>query len=468
VLNLAEWQRHAFINRLQSVLLLSFMAGFLALLGYLVGGRDGLVYLAVLGLFLLFMNPVAAPWLVLRLYRTRPFLPAEAPTLYALLRELSRRAELPTLPTLHYVPSPLVNAFTVGGVRNAAIALTEGLLLTLDGREIAGVLAHEISHIRNGDLRVLGLADLISRLTSFLSLFGQLLLLVNLPLLWWPDIRVNWWAIALLVFAPQMQITVLAQLGLSRAREYDADLNAVLLTGDPEGLASAFAKIERGRRRWFEVLLPGFGVPEPSWLRTHPPRKSGFVACSHCCRNRNLDCRTGSSNPTDAACREGRAACRVTAGADFGIDPAGENPHGRASAPRLSPLPHSQPVAGRPHPGDRPVCGRCRELLFGGQPVALTAADFDLHAVHDDIDLVVDSWCAPCRMTTPVFEQAARLLEPRFRLAKINTKEGQGLAAPFGIRNIPTLALFRHGRELALHAGTIGVQDIVRWVRTHA
>ncbi|HWP00221.1 MAG TPA: zinc metalloprotease HtpX [Methylococcus sp.] len=269
MLNLAEWRRHAFINRLQSVLLLSFMAGFLALLGYLVGGGEGLAYLSALGLLLLLMNPLASPWLVLRLYRARPLRPAEAPTLYALLRELARRAELPTLPTLHYVPSPLVNAFTVGGVRNAAIALTEGLLLTLDGREIAGVLAHEISHIRNGDLRVMGLADLISRLTSVLSLFGQILVLVNLPLLWWPDVRVNWWAIALLVFAPQ--ITVLAQLGLSRTREYDADLNAVLLTGDPEGLASALAKIERGARHWFEVLLPGFGVPEPSWLRTHPP-----------------------------------------------------------------------------------------------------------------------------------------------------------------------------------------------------
>lgn len=269
MLNLAEWRRHAFINRLQSVLLLSFMAGFLALLGYLLGGGEGLTYLSALGLLLLLMNPVASPWLILRLYRARPLHPAEAPTLYALSRELSRRAELPTLPTLYYVPSSLVNAFTVGGVRNAAIALTEGLLLTLNGREIAGVLAHEISHILNGDLRVMSLADLISRLTSILSLFGQILVLVNLPLLWWSDVQVNWWAIALLVFAPQ--ITVFAQLGLSRTREYDADLNAVLLTGDPEGLASALAKIERGPHHWFKVWRPGYGVPEPSWLRTHPP-----------------------------------------------------------------------------------------------------------------------------------------------------------------------------------------------------
>lgn len=121
--------------------------------------------------------------------------------------------------------------------------------------------------------------------------------------------------------------------------------------------------------------------------------------------------------------------------------------------------------------GDHPVCGRCREPLFEGRPVALTAADFDLHAVRNDIDLVVDfwaPWCAPCRMMAPAFEQAARLLEPRFRLAKVNTEEEQGLAARFGIRSIPTLVVFRHGREVARQAGSMGVQEIVRWVTKHA
>jgi thioredoxin 2 len=121
--------------------------------------------------------------------------------------------------------------------------------------------------------------------------------------------------------------------------------------------------------------------------------------------------------------------------------------------------------------GDHPTCGRCREPLFEGHPVSLTEADFDLHATRNDIILVVDfwaPWCAPCRMMAPAFEKAAGLLEPRFRLAKVNTEEEQGLAARFGIRSIPTLVLFRQGQELARQAGSMGVQEIVRWVTTHA
>ncbi len=264
-MNLAEWHRHSFLNRLQSFLLIGFMAGFLALLGHLIWGPEGLLQLLVFGVILALLHPVASPWLVLRLYRARPLRPAEAPQLYAAVTERARRAEL-SVPALYYVPSHMVNAFAVGRPREAAVAVTDGLLRTLTLREITGVLAHELSHIRNNDLRVMGLADLMSRLTSMLSLCGQLLLVMNLLE---AGIQVSWWTILLLILAPQL--AVLAQLRLSRTREYDADLNAALLTGDPEGLASALVKIERRQRRLLDFLLPGWGLPEPSWLRTHPP-----------------------------------------------------------------------------------------------------------------------------------------------------------------------------------------------------
>jgi heat shock protein HtpX len=80
--------------------------------------------------------------------------------------------------------------------------------------------------------------------------------------------EVNWPALLLLAVAPQLAL--LAQLGLSRVREFDADRLAAELTGDPHGLASALAKIERVSRSWSAWLLPGWGNPEPSWLRTHP------------------------------------------------------------------------------------------------------------------------------------------------------------------------------------------------------
>lgn len=270
MLNLTQWRRNAWLNRLQSLLLMGFMAGFLAMLGHLVWGEDGLFTLLILSVVLMIVNPVVSPWLVLRLYRARPLHPMEIPALYEMLAELARRAELPVVPTLCYVPSDMVNAFTVGGRRDAVIGITDGLLRALNWREIAGVLAHEVSHIRNDDLRVMGLADLMSRLTNLLSLFGQLLVLVHLPQVFWGNqVQVNWWALALLIFAPH--IALLVQLGLSRTREFHADLNAVSLTGDPEGLASALAKIEYRSRRLLDLLLPGLHVPEPSWLRSHPP-----------------------------------------------------------------------------------------------------------------------------------------------------------------------------------------------------
>jgi thioredoxin 2 len=97
----------------------------------------------------------------------------------------------------------------------------------------------------------------------------------------------------------------------------------------------------------------------------------------------------------------------------------------------------------------------------------LTTATFARHAERNDIPLLVDfwaPWCGPCKMMAPQFQQAARLLEPKIRLAKVNTEAEPHLAAQFGIRSIPTLALFQNGREIARQPGAICAQDIVRWV----
>lgn len=115
---------------------------------------------------------------------------------------------------------------------------------------------------------------------------------------------------------------------------------------------------------------------------------------------------------------------------------------------------------------DNPNCGRCQRPLFSGEPIELTAATFARHAERNDIPLLVDfwaPWCGPCKMMAPQFQQAARLLEPKVRLAKVNTEAEPHLAAQFGIRSIPTLALFRNGREIARQAGAMGAQDIVHW-----
>jgi thioredoxin 2 len=103
--------------------------------------------------------------------------------------------------------------------------------------------------------------------------------------------------------------------------------------------------------------------------------------------------------------------------------------------------------------------------------VTLTEETFDRHVGRSDIPVVVDfwaPWCAPCRMMAPAFEQAAAGLEPRLRLAKLNTEEAPSLAARHGIRSIPTLAVFRQGREVARQMGAMGGRQLLQWIEANA
>lgn len=259
-------RRHAWRNALQSMLLLAFIAVFLTLLGWMLWGPAGLGLLV--GLFVLpFVSGMSSAQAMAR-FGAVPIPPERAPELWSMLDELSARAGLPRRPVLYYLPSPAANAFTVGGRGAAAVALTDGLLRRLAPRELAGVLAHEIGHIHSGDLRVMAIADLMSRAIALCAQIGVLLALFSLPLMLFGHVALNPLALGLLIFAPYP--AALAQLALSRTREYDADRFAVGLTGDPEGLASALAKLDEGRQGWLaRILLPGYRR-EPALLRSHP------------------------------------------------------------------------------------------------------------------------------------------------------------------------------------------------------
>lgn len=257
-------------NLAHAALLLAGFLGLVSVPAFLIWGPGGLLFAAGLTAAVWPLAAAMPPEAILRLYRAMKIEP-DAGQLSSLVDVLAFRAELRRRPDLYVIPSSTLNAFAAGSQEHPAIAVTEGLLRRLSLAETAGVLAHEMAHIRNNDLLVLGLADVMTRLLQLMSYAGLGLGLLNVLALARGEDTVPWLAVALLYLAPAL--SSLLQLALSRTREFEADRQAALLTGDPVALASALRRIETTTGHFWEDLMlpvPARRVPNPSLLRSHP------------------------------------------------------------------------------------------------------------------------------------------------------------------------------------------------------
>jgi heat shock protein HtpX len=256
-------------NLLHTAILLTGMLVLLSLVGWIISGVHGIFLALATGLLLVLSAPRISTYFILTLYGARPVTTHQLAPLLEIITWLTQRSHLNQAPRLYYLPSSAMLAFSVGQKEDAAIAVSDGLLRALNIRELAAVLAHEISHIQNNDLWVMAVADVLSRLTSLMALTGYILLLLYIPLFLFQAQSIPWLLLLLLMTAPNL--SALMQLALSRTREYNADLHAIRLTEDPAGLISALSKIDCYEKYWLEkILLPGVRVPTPSLLRTHP------------------------------------------------------------------------------------------------------------------------------------------------------------------------------------------------------
>ena len=258
-------QHYRLKNLLHSFLLLTGMFSLLGLTGWLVAGFIGLFWALGASVILLVIIPGSSSHLILYLYGARPFSPER---LTNIIDWLASQSHLSYTPKLYYIPRRTLIAFSVGLKKDRAIAISDGMIRALTIRELAAVLAHEMSHIQSKDLWVMGLANVINYITSLMALSGYIMILFYLPLLIIQQQSIPWILLLILILAPGL--SALMQLALSRTREFNADSQAIKLTGDPQGLISALIKMQRYESWLKHLLLPGLRIPESSLLRSHP------------------------------------------------------------------------------------------------------------------------------------------------------------------------------------------------------
>jgi heat shock protein HtpX len=258
------------------------MAGLIALLawmGNLIGGYNGMVLFGAIGVLFNFGSWWFSDKIALAVHRAQPADPAEYPELYDIVRELTHRADLP-MPSIYIIPSMTPNAFATGrNPSHAAVACTAGILQLLNNRELRGVLAHELSHVRNRDTLISTIASSIAGLISAVGNAVRWGMMFGYGR---RDEREGGGFETLVMAIVAPIVAMLVQLAISRSREYGADETGARLCGDPDALADALLRLEEGARELpYEhaglatahmfIVNPFSGRALLQLMSTHPP-----------------------------------------------------------------------------------------------------------------------------------------------------------------------------------------------------
>jgi len=262
------------VNNCKTVLLLGLLTGIILFIGSL-WGEQGLIMAFVLSVLMNFASYFFSDRIALAMYGARPVTREEAPRLYAIVEYLCSRAALP-MPKLYIIPSDSPNAFATGrNPQHASVAVTEGALRLLDEEEMRGVLAHEISHVRNRDILTSSVAA---------TLAGAIMMIARIAFFFGGsrDREEGGGAggILMIILAPIAALFI--QMWISRTREYEADRSGAEILGDPRGLASALQKLDAYSKRLpmqeaapatahLFIVHPFSGSSLLNLFSTHPP-----------------------------------------------------------------------------------------------------------------------------------------------------------------------------------------------------
>jgi heat shock protein HtpX len=265
-------------NSIKTVLLLGALTGLLMFIGGLIGGRGGVYIAFIFALILNFGSYWFSDKIVLKMYKAQEVSESVAPDLYSIVRHLALKANLP-MPRVYIVPGETANAFATGrNAEHAVVAVTEGIMRILNKEELEGVIAHELSHIKNGDMLISSIAATIAGAIGMLATMAQ-----------WAAIFGGGRSdddhggiiglIAMAIFAP-LAATVI-QMAISRSREYLADASGANITKNPYGLASALEKLSRASQvipmdanpstAHMFIVNPLTGKSLMNLFSTHPP-----------------------------------------------------------------------------------------------------------------------------------------------------------------------------------------------------